>query len=53
MGMNIRCTSQPGRFPWSNGLDYDSDSVQHTLDFTLHAPGFGFQEFLQPFKFGD
>jgi hypothetical protein len=50
---SILCASQPGRFPWSNGLDYDSDSVQYTPDFTLHAPGLGFQEFLQLFEFGD
>jgi len=49
----ILTASEPGVFPWSNGFDYDSDSVQHTLDFALHAPGFGFQEFLQPFEFGD
>ena len=51
--MSILCASQPGRFPWSNGLDYDSDSVQYTPDFTLHAPGLGFQELLQLFEFGD
>ena len=50
---SILCASEPGSFPWSNGFDYDSNSVQYTPDFTLHAPGFGFQEFLQPFEFGD
>jgi hypothetical protein len=48
----ILCASEPSRFPWTKGFDYNSDSVQYTLDFTLHALGFGFQEFLQPFEFG-
>ena len=49
----ILSASESGGFPWSNGFDYDSDSVQHAVDFTLHTPGFGFQKFLQPFEFGN
>jgi hypothetical protein len=49
----ILCVTDSGGFPWSNGFDYDSNSVQNTADFTLHTPGFGFQEFLQPFEFGN
>jgi hypothetical protein len=33
-------------------VDYDSGSIHYSLDFTLHALGFGFQEFLQPSEFG-
>ena len=46
------CATDHGGFPWSNGFNYDSNSVQNTADFTLHTSGFGFQEFLQPFEFG-
>jgi hypothetical protein len=50
---SILCASDAGSFPWRNSFNYDSDSAQYTPDFFLHALGFGFQEFLQPFKFGD
>jgi hypothetical protein len=48
----ILCATEPSRFPWTKGFDYDSDSIQYSLDFTLHALGLGFQEFLQPSEFG-
>jgi hypothetical protein len=47
------CAANAGGFPWSNGFDYDSNSVQNTADFALHTTGFGFQKFLQPFEFGN
>jgi hypothetical protein len=50
---SILCASDAGCFPWRNSFNYDSDSAQHTPDFILDSLGFGFQEFLQPFKFGD
>ena len=46
------CVRDVGGFPWTNGFDYDSDSGEYTLDFMLHAPGFGAQEVLQLSEFG-
>jgi hypothetical protein len=39
---SIRRAAEPSRFPWTKGFDYDSDSIQYSLNFTLHALGFGY-----------